>query len=469
MEKAAVPAKKLVGASYIEQGCSSLRSADNATKHLIEQRRLPQRGWSDLNIKRCINEMALMDSNNFDGNVGAGEREGRVYSELVKQKNCYLSHGMGRSGDIAANQPKAAGSALMCRITEGLVLDVLKSSGCTNTKSCVVLPVATGMALLTSLLYLRQCNPNGSVVIWPRIDQGTCVKTPQTAGCQLEVVEPLLEGDSLVTDVGRIEELLRHHGDKVLCVMSTTSCFAPRTPDKLVHIAELCKRYNTAHLVNNAYGIQCTRCMGLLNTASLNGRVDLYVQSLDKNFMVPVGGSIVAGFTKEIISSLSQSYPGRGSSAPILDLFITLLSMGREGFFQLLEERNKVYTKLKRKLEEVASVYGERVLETPNNQISLAFTLTPSNYKENCKLTEIGSKLFTRNVTGARVVTCSGSKTVGKITLQKWGSHSNNYPTPYITFAAAVGMTEADVDKLVDKFGQILAKLSCVVSQGNTD
>ena len=78
------------------------------------------------------------------------------------------------------------------------------------------------------------------------------------------------------------------------------------------------------------------------------------------------------------------------------------------------------------------------------------------------KLTEIGSKLFTRNVTGARVVTCSGSKTVGKITLEKWGSHSNEYPTPYITFAAAMGMTENDVEVLVEKFGQILAKVSVV-------
>ena len=88
---------------------------------------------------------------------------------------------------------------------------------------------------LTITQLINQLTPSYcSVVIWPRIDQGTCVKTPQTAGCQLEVVEPLLEGESLVTDVGRIEELLRHHGDKVLCVMSTTSCFAPRTPDKLV-------------------------------------------------------------------------------------------------------------------------------------------------------------------------------------------------------------------------------------------
>lgn len=67
MEKAAVPAKKLVGNSYIEQGCSSLRSCDNSTKHLVEQRRLPARGWSDLCIKRCLNEIALMDSNNFEG------------------------------------------------------------------------------------------------------------------------------------------------------------------------------------------------------------------------------------------------------------------------------------------------------------------------------------------------------------------------------------------------------------------
>ena len=49
------------------------------------------------------------------------------------------------------------------------------------------------------------------------------------------MVEPVLEGDSLVTDVGRVEELIHHHGDKVLCVLTTTSCFAPRTPDKFAN------------------------------------------------------------------------------------------------------------------------------------------------------------------------------------------------------------------------------------------
>ena len=40
------------------------------------------------------------------------------------------------------------------------------------------------------------------------------------------------------------------------------------------------------------------------------GRVDAFVQSTDKNFMVPVGGAIVAGFDKKLIDSISQTYPG---------------------------------------------------------------------------------------------------------------------------------------------------------------
>ena len=47
-----------------------------------------------------------MDSNNFVDNVGVGEREGRVLSSLVARRHYRLAHGIGRSGDIAAEQPK---------------------------------------------------------------------------------------------------------------------------------------------------------------------------------------------------------------------------------------------------------------------------------------------------------------------------------------------------------------------------
>ncbi len=39
-------------------------------------------------------------------------------------------------------------------------------------------------------------------------------------------------------------------------------------------------------------------------------RVDAFVQSTDKNFMVPVGGSIIAGFDEKFIEKVSATYPG---------------------------------------------------------------------------------------------------------------------------------------------------------------
>lgn len=86
-----------------------------------------------------------MDSNNFVDNVGAGEREARIFSSLVTKRHynlgrcanvieyvvkhlCWIvsdsytvflllfffaGHGIGRSGELCATQPKAAGSSLL--------------------------------------------------------------------------------------------------------------------------------------------------------------------------------------------------------------------------------------------------------------------------------------------------------------------------------------------------------------------
>lgn len=40
------------------------------------------------------------------------------------------------------------------------------------------------------------------------------------------------------------------------------------------------------------------------------GRVDAFIQSLDKNFMVPVGGAIIAGFDDSFIDNIGKTYPG---------------------------------------------------------------------------------------------------------------------------------------------------------------
>jgi len=53
------------------------------------------------------------------------------------------------------------------------------------------------------------------------------------SGLEPVVVENILEGDELRTDLVAMETRLQELGpENVVCVMTTTSCFAPRAPDK---------------------------------------------------------------------------------------------------------------------------------------------------------------------------------------------------------------------------------------------
>jgi len=52
-------------------------------------------------------------------------------------------------------------------------------------------------------------------------------------GLTAVVIPNVLEGDEVRTDLDAIEnEILRIGAENVLCVLSTTSCFAPRAPDR---------------------------------------------------------------------------------------------------------------------------------------------------------------------------------------------------------------------------------------------
>lgn len=42
--------------------------------------------------------------------------------------------------------------------------------------------------------------------------------------------------------------------------------------------------------------------------------MDAFVQSTDKNFMVPVGGAVIAGFDSAFIQQVGKMYPGKQSS-----------------------------------------------------------------------------------------------------------------------------------------------------------
>ena len=443
----------LVDANYVRQGGEALKARENVVKKLLSQRSLPDIPWDDVTIEHFLSELAMMDSNNFKDSVGFGEREGRVFSDLVSRRHYRLGHGIGRSGDVTGIQPKAAGSSLICQLTQALALSCIKLAGITNTKAALVIPVATGMTIALTLLTLRATRrseppQNARYVLWCRIDQKACFKAIYTAGLIPVVINTIQDGDLVRTNLdelrAKIEELGR---DNVLCVLSTTSCFAPRARDDVETIATMCREFDVGHVINNAYGLIDSKCCHSVNQALRVGRVDAFVQSTDKNLMVPVGGAIVASGNKKFIAMIGNNYPGRASMSPLLDVFITLLSMGREGWLQKLRDRSANVPLLVVALEEVAAKHGERVLSTKKgNNISFAVTC---NTIENP--TELGSWLFKRNVSGSRVVAPGATKKIEETEFVDWGSSTLGYPSSYITFASSMGLRSEEIQVLCVK------------------
>lgn len=195
-------------------------------------------------------------------------------------------------------------------------------------------------------------------MIWPRIDQKTCLKCIVSANLVPIVIENVLIEDHLETDVESIENAICQHGvDSIVCVLTTSSCFAPRGCDDLNVISKLCQKHDIPHIVNNAYGVQSSLLckyshfltlfdltLREITSALRGGRVDAIVQSTDKNFMVPVGGSVVAApkTNVQLINQLNSSYPGRASSSSHLDLLMTLLHLGRDGWIKANTPFNEI-------------------------------------------------------------------------------------------------------------------------------
>ena len=400
-----------------------------------------------------------MDSNNGPHHIGIGEREGKIVSGMVHARNFGLIHGIGRSGNISDLQPKAVGSSLLNRLTNAMTKNLLTSIGMSFVKDLLILPFATGMSLTLSFLTLRLQKPLAKYIIWSRIDQKTCLKCIITSGYTPIIINPIQEGDELKTDVEGINKAIQEYKEEnILCIFTTTSCFAPRGYDDVVSVAKICKEKNLFHVVNNAYGIYCTKCSELLTEGNQKGKIDLIVSSTDKNFMVPVGGSLVYSGSSELIEKVKKNYPGRASMSPILDLFISFLQMGKKHYKFLMKDRKEKYEALKKEMKAIAEKYGERILEIKGNRISLAMTIgniCKSDQKKD--ITELGAMFFNRQISGVRAISKSEETEVAGYKFKNYGSSSDNYTNlPYFTFASAIGITEEEVKGFTEKFPKII-------------
>ena len=306
---------------------------------------------------------------------------------------------------------------------------------------------------------MKKQRPQSRYVLWSRIDQKSCFKSILAVNLEPIIIEQILDSQYLQTNVNEFEKQIEQlHPDQICCIISTTSCFAPRAIDNIASLSQLCQKYSLPHLINNAYGLQSTKIVHEIEQSKrVNGRIDYIVQSTDKNFLVPVGGSIVLTFDTQLCEQLSRIYPGRASSTPTTDMFITLLSMGKQGLLDLIQKRKNLFQIFYDKLSQWAKENDESILSSKQfSPISIAISL---KHLSNEHLTELGSMLFTRRVSGARVVKLGTKQTIDTYEFINYGAHSSNYQCSYLTVAAAIGIEENDIDIFMKKFSSIYQKL----------
>lgn len=107
----------------------------------------------------------------------------------------------------------------------------------------------------------------------------------------------------------------------------------------------------------------------------------------------------------------------------------------------------------------MAEKHGERLLSVDKNRISMACSLTNLDetvFKPNgINATYFGSYLFSRRVSGVRVVNSSGGKlqefgSEPGLSFVNYGSHADAYPVlPFFTAAAALGQTKQEIDLFI--------------------
>jgi len=431
--------KNLIPASHLTRGLTTLDAEIQPLKELLDQRTIPQKGWTETQVAALLELLAHMDTDKDPLACRVGEREGRVANALVEKLCAGFCHGIGRSGEIAASQPKAPGGSILNMLTNRFATTILRKNGLPNVKKAILLPLSTGMSLFLSLAACRYLR-GGSEVVYPRVDHHSPLRGIAAAGYAVHVVDPIIVGDAVKSDIPSIQEAIT---PETAAIVSTTTFFPPREPDDVKGIAKIAADLNVPHIINNAYGVQSPDIMQRVRSAIDAGRVDYVVQSTDKNFLTPVGGAIVAAPTKEGIEVLSHTYAGRGTIAPAVQFFAAMLSLGLNGYNQLIAQQRQHRNLLETLLRDVATTYGERLLEV-FNPIACGMTLSQPRGKIP---KEIGGALYNLRVTGPRALDPRENS---------WGTCVEGYPTPYITINAAIGASEQDISGAVTALDRVL-------------
>ncbi len=421
------------------RGLTTLDALIRPIRDLLSRQQFPEESLSDRQIEWLLKLLSSMDSDKDPAAARVGEREGRVASPLVERLSFAFNHGVGRSGHVTAPQPKAAGASLMQQLCNNVAVDAIRRLGLPNIRHGLVLPVSTGMCIALVFAALRR-ELGVRRVFYPRIDHKSPRRGLALAGVEVIEVPTILTGDAVRPNLDWLSTVLPERRDEA-AVLATTTFFSPREPDPVKEIARLCSDLDTPLVINNAYGVQSPRIMAMIRSAVDAGRVDAVIQSSDKNFLAPVGGSILVSASRDIVEWTAATYAGRATAAPVVQTLAALLALGRSRYEQLRSEQAENRQLLETMLGEVADAVGQRLLSV-FNPVSCAMTLDGLDARV------IGARLYSARVTGPRAVE-QGDQ----------GSCIDGYPHSYVVMNAAIGSSREDVETAVAKLHKELSQM----------
>ena len=83
--------------------------------------------------------------------------------------------------------------------------------------------------------------------------------------------------------------------------------------------------------------------------------------------------------------------------------------------------------------------------------------MTLPDMKDPKMVTQLGSQLFLRCVSGTRVISpLEASKSINGHVFHGWGSHIDNYPHSYLTVAATIGLTSTDIQTFIQRLAKVM-------------
>lgn len=422
--------KGLIPKNIEERGRITLDALLAPAKDVLHRRVFPDTPLSDDQITLLLKLLSSMDTDKDPKAARVGEREGRIASPLLNQLSAGFNHGIGRSGHVVGPQPKAPGASLMQQVANSVALDAIRKLGLRNARGGLIMPLSTGMSIALVLATLRRKH-DVKRVLYPRIDHKSPRRGIALTGMEIVDIPTVLNGDAVQADLASLEKSLRDEDS--VAVLATTTFFPPREPDPVKEIAKLCQETDTPLVINNAYGVQSSEMMARISSAIDAGRVDAIVQSSDKNFLTPVGASIVVSPEEKMIEWASETYAGRATAAPVVQTFVALLSLGLTRYNKLQRQQVENKKQLHASLSEIAESSNQRVLDV-DNIVACAITM------DNLDVRDIGAKLYNSRVTGPRAIEKGG-----------FGSCIDAYPHSYLVMNAAIGTTQNDIEMATAK------------------